>query len=235
MNVPGSGGPNPFGGLMAISCSDTSTCVASGLYVVVSGQTIPSTDPPIVTTTDGGATWILQTSNAGSGQLPARRSRACRARTTCYAVGRGGRIVTTTDLATWTTATSGTTNSLNSVTCLSTSFCMAVGQNGTVDVYNGTTWTATTGNGGTGMLAARDAASARARCYATGKQGVTIATTDGGAHWTQQAGGGTTQQMNGVSCPSASDLLRGRQRRHDPGDHERRPDLAAQTSGTTQT
>ena len=30
---------------------------------------------------------------------------------------------------------------------------MAVGQNGTVDVWNGTTWTATTGNGGSGMLA----------------------------------------------------------------------------------
>ena len=47
----------------------------------------------------------------------------------------------------------GTTSMLNSVTCLSTSFCMAVGQNGTVDIFNGATWTATTGNGGTGMLA----------------------------------------------------------------------------------
>ena len=42
---------------------------------------------------------------------------------------------------------------LNSVECLSTSFCIAVGQNGTVDTFNGTTWTATTGNGGSGMLA----------------------------------------------------------------------------------
>jgi photosystem II stability/assembly factor-like uncharacterized protein len=201
-NVPGSGGPNPFAGLMAISCSDASTCVASGLYVVPSGQTIPSTDPPIVTTTDGGANWVRQTSNAGSGAYLHAIS-CLPGTTTCTAVGRTGRIVTTTDLATWTVQTSNTTSMLNSVTCLSTSFCMAVGQGGTVDVYNGTTWTATTGNGGTGMLASVSCLDS-STCYATGKQGVTIATTDGGAHWATQAGGGTTQQMNGVSCPSAS-------------------------------
>ena len=47
-------------------------------------------------------------------------------------------------------------------------------------------------------------------CYATGKQGVTLLTTTGGTTWTQQAGGGTTQQMNGISCPSAEHVLRGR-------------------------
>ena len=200
-NVPGSGGPNPFAGLMAISCSDASTCVASGLYVVPSGQTIPSTDPPIVTTTDGGTTWVRQTSNSGS--LAYLHGISCLpGTTTCTAVGRLGHIVTTSDLSTWTLQVSGTTNMLNSVTCLSASFCMAVGQNGTVDVYNGTSWTATTGNGGTGMLASVSCLDSNT-CYATGKQGVTIATTDGGAHWAQQAGGGTTQTMNGVSCPSA--------------------------------
>ena len=64
-------------------------------------------------------------------------------------------------------------------------------------------------------------------CYATGKQGVTLLTTTGGTSWTQQAGGGTTQQMNGISCTSDEHLLRGRQRRHDPQDDERRPDLVA--------
>jgi photosystem II stability/assembly factor-like uncharacterized protein len=201
LQVPGSGGPNPFAGLMAISCSDTNTCVASGLYVVPSGQTIPSNDPPIVTTTDGGTTWIRQTSGAGTGSY--LHSISCLpGTTTCFAVGRGGKIVTTTDLSTWTLATSNTTNMLNSVTCLSESFCMAVGQNGTVDIFNGTTWTATTGNGGTGMLASVSCLDTN-NCYATGKQGVTIATTDGGATWTQQAGGGTTQQMNSISCPAA--------------------------------
>ena len=206
LDVPGSGGPNPFAGLMAISCSDPSTCVASGLYVVASGQTIPSTDPPIITTTDGGATWVRQTSNSGvTGTAPNYlHSISCLPGTqTCTAVGRGGSIVTTTNLSTWTKVASGTTNMLNSVTCLSTSFCMAAGQNGTIDVFNGAAWAATTGNGGTGMLASVTCVST-STCYATGKQGVTIATTNGGGSWTVQAGGGTTAQMNSISCSSAT-------------------------------
>ena len=142
----------------------------------MSGQTIPSTDPPIVTTTDGGATWTRQTSGAGTGNYLHAVS-CLPGTTTCTAVGRGGKIVTTTNLTTWTAATSNTTNMLNSVLCLSTSFCIAVGQNGTVDVWNGSTWTATTGNGGTGMLADVDC-QGNLVCYATGKQGVTLLTTD---------------------------------------------------------
>ena len=281
--VPGSGGPNPFAGLMAISCPDPNTCVASGLYVVPSGQTIPSIDPPIVTTTDGGLTWVRQTSSGGAAVATSTTLSAATAvgatnikvasvsgfvagqpivvesgganpetvtittvgtagaggtgvdvtpaltfahasgatvgvsfapnylhgisclpgTTKCTAVGRGGAIVTTTNLTTWTKVASGTTNMLNSVTCLSASFCMASGQNGTIDVWNGTSWTATTGNGG-GVFLADVTCLDPSTCYATGRQGVTIATTDGGAHWAQQAGGGTTLQMNSVSCPSAN-------------------------------
>jgi photosystem II stability/assembly factor-like uncharacterized protein len=201
-NVPGSGGPNPFAGLMSISCSDASTCVASGLYVVPSGQTIPSTDPPIVTTTNGGTTWVRQTSGAGAGNYLHGIS-CLPGTTTCTAVGRAGTIVTTTDLVTWAKPASGTTNMLNDVTCLSTSFCIAVGQNGTVDVWNGAAWTATTGNGGPGMLAGVTCVDT-SHCFATGKQGITIATANGGSTWAIQAGGGTTQQANGISCPSTS-------------------------------
>ena len=151
--VPGSGGPNPFAGLMAISCSDASTCVASGLYVVVDRPDDPEHRP--ADRHDDRRRRDLDAADEQRGH----RATTCTAisclpgTTTCTAVGRGGTIVTTTDLATWTAQTSNTTNMLNSVTCLSTSFCIAVGQNGTVDVCNGTTWTATTGNGGTGMLA----------------------------------------------------------------------------------
>ena len=204
VDVSGTGGPNPFAGLLAISCSDASTCVASGLYVVVSGQTIPSSDPPIVSTTDGGTTWTLRTSNAGTGNY--LHAIACLpGTTTCYAVGRGGAIVSTTDLTTWTPMTSGTTNLLDGIYCQGggTTFCVAVGQNGTVDTFDGTTWTATTGNGGTGTLA-DVSCQGNLVCYATGKQGVTLLTTTGGTMWTQQAGGGTTQQVNAVSCPATS-------------------------------
>jgi photosystem II stability/assembly factor-like uncharacterized protein len=196
LNVPGSGGPNPFAGLFGISCSDENTCVAVG------GFPPSGTDPPIVTTTDGGVTWTRQTSNSGANNY--LHSVSCLpGTTTCTAVGRGGSIVTTTDLVTWTKVTSGTTNMLNSVTCLSTSFCVASGQNGTIDIFNGSTWTATTGNGGGVFLASVSCADA-STCYSAGKQGVTLATTNGGGSWTQQAGGGTVQTMNAVSCADAN-------------------------------
>ena len=202
IDVPGSGGPNPFAGLLSISCPSMNTCVATGLYATVSGQPITNPDPPIITTTDGGATWTRQTSNAGTGNF--LHSVSCLpGTTTCTAVGRNGTIVTTTDLATWTKVTSGTTTLLDGVDCLSASFCIAVGQNGTVDTFTGSVWTPTTGNGGTGILAGVTCLDA-STCYAVGKQGITIATTNGGGLWTAQAGGGTTQQMNSISCVDAS-------------------------------
>ena len=133
--VPGSGGPNPFSGLFGISCTDESTCVAVGGFPATG-----STDPPIVTTTDGGTTWTRQTSNSGTNNY--LHAVACLpGTTTCYAVGRGGSIVTTNDFATWTKMTSNTTNMLDSITCPSASFCLASGQGGTIDTFNGSTWT----------------------------------------------------------------------------------------------
>src|SRR5581483_10591752 len=201
VEVPGSGGPAPFAGLLAISCPDDNTCVATGLYASVAGQTVTNPDPPIVTTTDGGATWTRQASNAGTGNYLHAVS-CLPGTTTCTAVGRGGTIVTTSNLVSWTKAVSGTTTLLDGVACSSASSCIAVGQNGTVDVLSGGTWTASTGNGGTGILAGIACTSATA-CVAVGKQGVTIAPTNGGGAWSPQAGGGTTQQMNSISCVTA--------------------------------
>jgi photosystem II stability/assembly factor-like uncharacterized protein len=201
--VAETGGPNPWGGLTGISCSDASTCVGVGIYASVSGQTNPNTDPPIVTTTDGGQTWTRQASGAGTGNFLQAVS-CLPGTTTCWAVGRAGKILTTTNLTTWTAQTSNTTSYLNSVLCLSTTFCIAVGQNGTVDTYDGTTWTATTGNGGTGTLA-DVACDGNLVCYATGKQGITLLTTTGGTSWTIQAGGGSqANQLNGISCTSTN-------------------------------
>jgi photosystem II stability/assembly factor-like uncharacterized protein len=203
--VAETGGPNPFAGLTGISCADANTCAAVGFYATVSGQTpVGGNLPFAVTTTDGGNTWTRrQTAATGTSYLAAVK--CLPGTTTCFAVGRGGVISTTTDLATWTPMTSGTTNMLNSIYCSSATSCIAVGQAGTVDVYNGTTWTATTGNGGTGMLADVACDGGNLVCYATGKQGITLLTTDGGATWTQKAGGGSqANQLNGISCTSTS-------------------------------
>jgi photosystem II stability/assembly factor-like uncharacterized protein len=193
--VPGSGGPNPFAGLFGITCVDASTCVAVG------GFPPTGTDPPIVTTTDGGATWTKRTSNSGTNNYLHAVS-CVPGTTTCWAVGRGGSIVTSTDLVTWTKVTSGTTSALNSIACLGASFCIASGQNGTVDIWNGTAWAVTTGLGGNVFLSGV-ACPAAGTCFIAGKQGVTLATTNSGGAWAQQAGGGTTSQMNSISCTSA--------------------------------
>lgn len=198
------GGPNPFAGLLGISCSDDNTCTAVGIYASVSGQTPANGNLPFaVVTTNGGTTWTREQLAASGTSYAHSVSCLPSPATTCFAVGRGGQIYTTTDMVSWTVMTSGTTNFLNDVTCLSTTNCVAVGQNGTVDIYNGTTWTPTTGNGGTGTLASVSCTDGNT-CTAVGKNGITIATTNGGTTWTQQAGGGTTQTMNGISCASNS-------------------------------
>jgi photosystem II stability/assembly factor-like uncharacterized protein len=193
LGVPGSGGPNPFAGLFGISCTDVNTCVAVGGYPPA------GTDPPLVTTTDGGATWTQQTSNSGAGNY---LHAVTNAGGTWYAVGRGGSIVTSTNLTTWTKLTSNTTNALTGITCTGATSCVATGQGGTVDVLSGGTWTASTGNGGGAFLAGVKCLDA-STCFTAGKQGVTLATSNG-TTWTQQAGGGTTNQMNSISCPTSA-------------------------------
>jgi photosystem II stability/assembly factor-like uncharacterized protein len=202
INVPGSGGPNPYAGLFGISCPGTSTCVAVGGFppTAITGETAP----PIVTTTDG-TTWSLQSSGAPTGDNLLGVS-CVSGTTTCYAVGYAGTIVTTTNLTSWSTMTSNTTEPLTSITCLSTTSCVAMGEAGTIDVLNGTTWTVTTTTlGSSAFLAGVTCATANV-CYAVGKQGVTLGfdSTNVSGTVTEQAGGGTTQTMDSISCTSAS-------------------------------
>jgi photosystem II stability/assembly factor-like uncharacterized protein len=202
VNVPGSGGPNPYAGLFGVSCPETTTCVAVGGYppTAITGETAP----PIVTTTDG-SDWSLQNSNAAAGDYLMAVSCAT-GTTTCYAVGYGGTIVTTTNLTTWSTMTSGTTEPLIGITCLSATSCVADGEGGTIDVLNGTTWTpSTTTLGSSAYLAGVTCLTAN-DCYSVGKQGVTLNydSTNVSSTVTQQAGGGTTQTMDSISCTSAS-------------------------------
>lgn len=199
-DVPGSGGPNPFAGLFAITCTSINSCVAVGGFPPV------GTDPPIVTTTDGGNTWTLRTSNAGAGNY--LNGVAC-VGSTCYADGRAGAIVTSVDGGvTWSAMTSNTTSQLTGVACTDASDCVATGQSGTVDVLGGGTWTPTTGLAQSLFLASVVCRSAT-DCVAAGKQGATLAfdSTNVAGSASLQAGGGTTQQMNGISCSDASDCV----------------------------
>lgn len=198
LEVPGSGGPNPYSGLFGITCTGVDTCVAVGGY-----PSAANVDPPIVTTTDGGATWTRRTSNAGTGRF--LNGVAC-VSTTCYAVGRSGAIVTSADAGvTWSPMTSGTTSQLTGITCTTQADCVATGQGGVVDVLRGTTWSATTAQAGGNFLAAVTCRTTTS-CVAAGKHGATIAFDPGNVAGTAvlQAGGGTTAVMAALSCAGAS-------------------------------
>ena len=200
VDVPGSGGPNPFAGLFGITCTGINTCVAVGGFPPV------GTDPPIVTTTNGGNTWQLETSNAGvNNDL---NGVTC-VTSTCYAVGRAGAIVTSTDGgATWAAMTSNTTSELTGVSCQTATSCVATGQAGTIDVLSGGTWTPTTAQADSNFLASVICLSGT-RCVAAGKQGATLAfdPANVAATATLLAGGGTTQLMNSISCVSATSCV----------------------------
>jgi photosystem II stability/assembly factor-like uncharacterized protein len=200
VDVPGSGGPNPFAGLFGITCTDINDCVAVG------GFEATGTDSPILVTSNGGNTWTLETSNSGASNY---LSGVTCVESTCYAVGRTGAIVTSTNGGiTWTAMTSNTTLELTGITCASATSCVATGQTGTIDVLSGGVWTPSTAQANSNFLAAVTCLSAT-ECVAAGKQGATLAfdPTNVGGSATLLAGGGTTQQMNGISCVNAADCV----------------------------
>lgn len=200
VNVPGSGGPQPYSGLFGVSCVSATECVAVGGYPQ-SGATVP----PIVTTTDG-TDWSNATSDNAAASDYLLGVTCLSGTTTCYAVGYSGTIVTTTDLTDWSTMTSGTTETLTGISCLSTSYCVATGQGGTIDVLSGGTWTTTTTTIGASAWLYGVTCLAADDCFATGKQGVTVSfdSTNIAPTIIQLAGGGTTQTMDSISCVSTS-------------------------------
>ena len=97
--VAETGGPNPFAGLMAISCSDaTPASRSASTSSVDAARRSRARDPPIVTTTDGGTTWTRQVEQQRARATTCTAISCLPGTTTCTAVGRGGTIVTTTDL-----------------------------------------------------------------------------------------------------------------------------------------
>ncbi len=198
--VAETGGPNPYAGLLSISCSDANTCVASGLYVIASGQALPSSDPPIITTTDGGTTWVRQTSHGGGTQSSS----------------------TTLAAATVVGATNIKTASVNSLVAGQSIIVDSTGANPeTVTVISvGTSSAGGTGTNITPALAFAHASGATVSilapnylhsmsclpgtttCTAVGRNGAIVSTTDL-VTWTK-AVSGTTNLLNNVTCLSAS-------------------------------
>ncbi len=150
--------PAGVSGLSGISCVSPTTCKAVGYNY----NTVTSTSTGVVlTTTDGGTTWVAQTTPTGTGTLTGV---SCATATTCEAVGATSSfaptiVATTNGGTTWTAQTvpSGVF-SLAAISCVSTSTCEAVGgalsAAGVVATINGgTTWTTQTVPPGNSNLA----------------------------------------------------------------------------------
>ncbi len=200
INVPASGGPNPYAGLFGISCPSANTCVAVGGYT-------PSGAEPIETTTNGGTTWTARTSTDTANNLFGVN--CLTGTTTCFAVGAAGTILKTTNLTTWTAVTSGTTKALTGITCLSATSCVATGQTGTIDVLSGSTWTAATSTLGASAFLASVTCLTANDCFAVGHNGVTVNfdSTNVLGSITLQAGGGYTGTLDALSCASVSSCV----------------------------
>jgi photosystem II stability/assembly factor-like uncharacterized protein len=218
--------PVPPPALNAISCQDSTSCVAVG----DAGS--------VVTSTDGGASWSDQPSGTNSELLGVScpsatcyavgsrgtilKSRdggaswhdlnsatdnllsdiSCADGSNCVAIGNFGTILTTDDGgAIWTAADAGITNYLSGVTCATTSHCLAVGQGGTVvrSANGGQSWSPEDSGVGDDLLAV--SCSNVSDCMASGSAGTVISTSDGGGSWTVH-GTGTSRAFRAVSATS---------------------------------
>ncbi len=108
--------------------------------------------------------------------------------------------------ATWSAQASGTSQQLNSISCPSSSDCVAVGADGTIETTasSGASWSSQTSGVADALLGVSCASVSD--CVAVGANGTILATTDGGLVWATQTSG-TTQQLNAVSCPSVADCF----------------------------
>lgn len=182
MSVAGDGSAytttGPWGGLTALSLAtiDAASC-ASAARCWVGGSTGGGGTGGVWMTGDGGATWTQQTLPGRTGTL---LGLTCVSATQCWAVGQGGTILATSDGgATWIAESSGLRGrgaaNLNAISCAGATLCWAVG----------------------------DATARRGRRGGGGGAATILATTDAGATWTAQASG-TTRNLLGVSCPTAT-------------------------------
>ena len=124
--------------LKAISCANTTHCVAVGKP--------NGTAATIITTTNGGTEWKTQAYTDANSLLGV----SCPTETNCWAVdGKGGVIYTSNAGSTWAAQTSPTTQELRAISCTAhaaSTYCWAVGGAGTVisTTEGGSSWSAQT-------------------------------------------------------------------------------------------
>jgi photosystem II stability/assembly factor-like uncharacterized protein len=211
--------PDVSKALSSVSCANETTCVAVGQF----GLPVLINEVTVVATTDGGTTWQNNVEPPVPAGVPGTAvltvgDIACPSATRCFIAesfsfsSTGvGQIAVTTDLGlTWQAQTLPTgTTSIDALACPSSTICYASVQSnsstqviGTVD--GGQTWAAQAPVSYAGHLSCVSTT----ECYSIADNGVTYATTDGGAHWAPRTMvpwlniallGGVTD----ASCPSS--------------------------------
>ncbi|MHC5014016.1 MAG: WD40/YVTN/BNR-like repeat-containing protein [Planctomycetota bacterium] len=170
----------------------------------------------ILKTTDGGETWVAQTSGSAAGL----RGMCFVNASIGFVVGSGGEILRTDDGgATWVPQTSNTTEVLRDVVFpVDDQTGYISGDNGTIlkTVDGGANWSAQS-SGTTMDLLGLDFPVDNQTGYAAGWAGEMVKTTDGGANWSGLNSGTTTHlydikfpvdTQTGYACGNAAEMYR---------------------------
>ena len=196
----------------SVSCSSFADCVAVGLNNPGSGMS-----GSILTTTDGGGTWISRTLPAGVEGLV---SVSCASTSSCFAVGDAGYIIDSTNGGvTWTIAVKEKAV-LGAISCASPAVCVAVGGISTWGTKDaGSKWMRRKLPNPYNRRLNLDGVSCvagtldcvvvgQATFYATGtKYGAAFTTTNGGVRWNQGDVPSAVTGLRSASCVSTVDCV----------------------------
>jgi photosystem II stability/assembly factor-like uncharacterized protein len=178
-----------------LTCPEINTCYA----LVYNRQ-----GDIVMVTHDGGANWANSLPGTAASQL---LDLSCPASSTCYLVGRAGRILNTTNGGSnWSLQEAGTERTLTSISCANSNECVVVGEVGTI---------LTTTNGG-GKWAKQNFGYAKdltaiscpiaTTCFALGgtlSSGNILSTTNGGASW-KTLDYGSDEGHSVLTCPTST-------------------------------
>jgi photosystem II stability/assembly factor-like uncharacterized protein len=197
--------------LYSVSCPTTLDCIAVGSGVGASGSY-----PAILSTSDGGNTWNVQSAPDVVNYLA---SVSCFSASDCVAVGGGGvaqqpyatAMFTTDGGSSWTPETVVEAETLDSVSCASATQCVAVGGASVVNSNDGgATWEGAEYTEFDGLQSV--SCPTESFCAAVGASAAGIYSLDspnGGTTWEVDAVPSETSQLYGVSCPTESFCVAG--------------------------
>ncbi len=207
--------PPPVQSLRAVACATAKRCWAVGSTSATSSG---SSGPALVATTDGGATWTVQSIPPTVGYLAGV---ACASPRSCTAVGQVGQtgvgpgaVLTTTDGGTtWVlqTVPAGTTD-VTAVECRPAGRCTALGvvagRVTTLSPISSQGWVARGALPAQAAVATALTCTDGTHCWATAAQpvdvghaiGIIAQTADGGTTWTLQPVPPGTGALQGIDC-----------------------------------